>query len=477
MRPLPHFFHLTFGGTFVQTLPIADLIISDRIRTIDGANVRNLEESIASKGLLHAPVLMFEPDTQSYVLVAGEHRKLAMENLHKAGREFRYNGATVPDGCIPFVTVDDLTKADLIEAELEENIIRTDVPWPDRCRAIAAIHELRVAANPKHSVADTTKELLSKSDPDVKDKPSSQISGQARIAVRNALLLAKNLHRPSVQKARNATEAMGILLKEETAKVEAAMITRTQAKADASPPSIVVHHGSLIDLLPTFPDGEIDLICADLPYGIDANKGGFRSRTVEHHNYDDSFQNAKLLIQATIVEGFRICKPRANLFIFGDIDLFPFFKECCARMGWKPFRTPIIWQKSESEGLAPWGAEGFRRTYELIFFATKGGRGLLQSPTDVLRENRVSRALRRYGPEKPVGLMEQLIECSTMPGDLVLDPCCGSGATLAAARHLKRKAIGIEIDESAYNLSVVAAQRDETPTTPPPMGEQIGELL
>lgn len=442
----------------MQLIDITTLTISSRQREIVAENIRNLEESIASKGLLHAPVVNREADG-TIRLIAGEHRKIAVDNLHKASRVVSYNGDLVPPGQIPVVFLGELTAADLLETELEENIVRAEIPWQDKTRAIAAIHELRVAANPRHTFKDTQKELAEKTGHAIN-------SGSARTAIRNATILAQNLNRPSIQKARNATEAMGILLKEENARLEAEMIKRTTRKAEAdttrpsAPPPIVVHHGSLVDLLPTIDDNIVDLICADLPYGIGADKGGFRSRTVEHHNYDDSFQNAKQLMQVTINEGFRVCKPRANLFIFGDIDLFPFFKEAAARMGWKPFRTPIIWQKSESEGLAPWGREGFRRTYELIFFATKGGRGLLQSPTDILRENRVSRALRRYGPEKPVGLMEQLIECSTMPGDLVLDPCCGSGSTLMAARHLKRKAIGIELDEGAYNLSVVAAVRD-----------------
>ena len=138
-------------------------------------------------------------------------------------------------------------------------------------------------------------------------------------------------------------------------------------------------------------------------------------------------------------------------------------------MGWKPFRTPIIWRKSEAEGLAPWGREGFRRTYEMIFFATKGKKGLLQSPVDILDESRVARHKRRYGPEKPTGLLEQLIECSTLPGNYILNPCCGAGSTLIAARHLKRRCLGIELDRVPYNLAVVAAERDPEPaerTTP-----------
>jgi len=208
------------------------------------------------------------------------------------------------------------------------------------------------------------------------------------------------------------------------------------------------------------------LIIADPPYGQDMDSGGLRSRTVEHHNYADTPEVAKAILQTILTEGFRVCKPRANLFMFGDVDLFSFFKQACQAMGWKPFRTPIIWQKSESEGLAPWGGEGFRRTYEMIFFATKGGRGLLQSPVDILSEKRVSRATRRYGPEKPVGLMEQLINCSTMPGDFVLDPCCGAGSTLIAARHLKRKALGIELDQSAFHMATIAAERDPVDTEP-----------
>jgi DNA modification methylase len=214
-------------------------------------------------------------------------------------------------------------------------------------------------------------------------------------------------------------------------------------------------------ILPTLDAELFDAIIADLPYGIGADSGGFRQRTVEHHNYQDDPDHAKALMQTVIAEGFRVSKLRSNLFIFGDVDLFPFFKTAAASMGWKPWRTPIVWQKSESEGLAPWGREGFRRTYELIFWATKGQRGLLLSPTDVLTFKRVARAERRYGPEKPVELLERLIECSTMPGDYILDPCVGAGSTLAAARHLKRKALGIELDSGAHALAVVAATRDE----------------
>ena len=52
--------------------------------------------------------------------------------------------------------------------------------------------------------------------------------------------------------------------------------------------------------------------------------------------------------------------------------------------------------------------------------------------------------------QKPVTVLKQLIEIFTDEGDVVIDPCCGSGSTLRAARELKRSAFGFEIDKNFY---------------------------
>ena len=52
--------------------------------------------------------------------------------------------------------------------------------------------------------------------------------------------------------------------------------------------------------------------------------------------------------------------------------------------------------------------------------------------------------------QKPVNLLERLIEIFTDPYDVVIDPCCGSGTTLRAARNLHRHAFGFEIDRTFY---------------------------
>ena len=47
--------------------------------------------------------------------------------------------------------------------------------------------------------------------------------------------------------------------------------------------------------------------------------------------------------------------------------------------------------------------------------------------------------------QKPIGVIGQLIEIFTDPGDVVIDPCAGSGVTLLAAENLGRKSYGFEI--------------------------------
>lgn len=53
--------------------------------------------------------------------------------------------------------------------------------------------------------------------------------------------------------------------------------------------------------------------------------------------------------------------------------------------------------------------------------------------------------------QKPVAVLKRLIEIFTDPGDVVVDPCCGSGSTLRAAAELGRNTFGFEIDRNFYN--------------------------
>jgi site-specific DNA-methyltransferase (adenine-specific) len=58
-----------------------------------------------------------------------------------------------------------------------------------------------------------------------------------------------------------------------------------------------------------------------------------------------------------------------------------------------------------------------------------------------------------YPTQKPILLLERIIEISTDEGDLVLDPFCGSGTTLVAANLLGRRSLGIDASQDAVALT------------------------
>lgn len=58
-----------------------------------------------------------------------------------------------------------------------------------------------------------------------------------------------------------------------------------------------------------------------------------------------------------------------------------------------------------------------------------------------------------YPTQKPILLLERIIEIASDEGDTILDPFCGSGTTLVAGKLKKRKVIGIDISEDAIKLT------------------------
>ncbi len=64
---------------------------------------------------------------------------------------------------------------------------------------------------------------------------------------------------------------------------------------------------------------------------------------------------------------------------------------------------------------------------------------------------RDTRTPKVHPTQKPVSLLEKLIEIFTDPGDVVIDPCAGSGTTLLAAANCGRKAYGFEIKKDFSN--------------------------
>ena len=66
--------------------------------------------------------------------------------------------------------------------------------------------------------------------------------------------------------------------------------------------------------------------------------------------------------------------------------------------------------------------------------------------------------------QKPVALLKRLIEIFTDRGDVVIDPCAGSGSTLRAAAELGRRAFGFEIKKDFYEKAKAKMLSNFQPT-------------
>ncbi len=72
--------------------------------------------------------------------------------------------------------------------------------------------------------------------------------------------------------------------------------------------------------------------------------------------------------------------------------------------------------------------------------------------TDIQPINSQAQERLGYPTQKPEALLERIVAASSNPGDVVLDPFCGSGTAVAAAQKLGRRWIGIDITHLAINL-------------------------
>lgn len=426
----------------LQTWKIAEIQIEARQRKeIPPSHIQSLKLSILSKGLLH-PIIL----TSTGYLVAGECRLRAIEELHEEAEPFFCNGEEVPQGEIPFTYLLDLSDADLAETELEENLLRAALPWLDEAAARSKIHNLRTGQNPQQTVMDTAKEI-------------AEVKGTSvhieREKVAKALLVNEHRNNPKVKAAKSLDQAHKAILDDMEISFKA-----KQLRTLISPEALhQVIHGDLFKELPQLPEGTFDLIACDPPYGIDADT----MKNTSQHFYEDNQEYALKVSKFIISEGFRLTKPKALLFMFCDIDLFLGLRTYAQQQGWVTWRAPLIFSKG-SVGHAPWGRSGFVRTYELLLFAVKGQRELMQpGGPDVIQIDKSNKGL-QHAAEKPPSLWNHLLSRAVLPGQRVLDPCCGGGSIFDAGHKLGIPITGIELSEEYYNKALLRAHSKEKPS-------------
>lgn len=177
-------------------------------------------------------------------------------------------------------------------------------------------------------------------------------------------------------------------------------------------------------MLASLPDASVDLIVTDPPYHFERGQNYFRTWFPELP--DSSWP-------AIFAEFARVLVRDAHLYVFCDERAKPVFDEAAAAAGFTRRRT-LIWDKGWIGLGATW-----RPQTEYIAFYEKGSRaGNFRNRANLLRAPRV---VRGYPTEKPVAILKELIAQASTPGELVLDPFCGSGNVGVAARELRRRAL------------------------------------
>tara|TARA_Y100000310_G_scaffold242998_1_gene247342 strand:- start:752 stop:1873 length:1122 start_codon:yes stop_codon:yes gene_type:complete len=370
--------------------------------------------------------------------------------LHSGLRRFSCDGKFVPKNQVPYVQInEDMDEITVLEAELEENLIREDITWQERLASIDKLHRLRVAQHPDQTVTDTAREIKQVG----ADAPAAAQTSIAhtRKEVARATIIAPFLDDPDVKAASSASRAFALV----AVKLEAEFMAELERRGGGKKTDHTLIHGKLEEEMPKLQDDTYTCIIADPPYGMGADKFGDVAELV--HKYVDDGVTAADMVAQIAIEGFRVAKKEAHLYIFCDIDLFVSIRALVQAAGWTPWRTPIIWDKGD--GYAPQQSSGMKRCYELILWARKGGKPYGQAHKDIIPIPPAPKPV--HAAQKPMKLYSELLKRSCLMGDKVLDPCCGAGTIFAASVAAGTIATGIEADAEFLDHARMRMREDE----------------
>lgn len=295
--------------------------------------------------------------------------------------------------------------------------------------------------------------------------------------------------------------------------------------------------GDNLEVLRKIPDNSVDLIYLDPPFFSgrnyeviwgDSNEKRMFEDTAKHFEEDNkklteeekSYNERRkggihqylLWMHVRIQEMKRILKLTGSIYLHCDWHASHYLKiEMDDIFGYDKFRNEIIW--SYNTGGVP--KNNFARKHDIILFYTKTDKYIFNEQKDksyiatvpephtesgkrlgverddkgkyrwvTMRDVWEINALFRNSPErkgyptqKPEALLERIIKASSNEGDLILDPFCGCGTTVAVANRLKRQFIGIDISPTSCRLIANRIGHKETSIIGLPMNiEDISKM-
>jgi len=215
---------------------------------------------------------------------------------------------------------------------------------------------------------------------------------------------------------------------------------------------LICGDASKVDLKPY---GTINLILTDPPYGIDyaQSKRGIGKIAKDKDIANDGFVTDAQYVEFTkdwLTPPLKQLSKKNSIYIFNCDKMIFALREACVQVGMKVAQL-IIWVKDR----AIIGRMDYLPQHELILYGWKGTHDFKRGKDkSVVFEPKPSRS-KLHPTMKPVGLLRRLILNSTAVGDTVYDPFGGSGSTLIACEHTKRKCVMVEMDPE-YCQTIVA---------------------
>lgn len=455
-----------------NSVPLVEIVILEnrQRQEFDAQAMMELTESITSRGLMHAPV-MRQLEGGTLVLVAGERRLKAIQDIWMLGGEVRYNNELFPEPMIPYVTLGELSPLEAEEAELDENLRRQDLTWQEHAAAVEKLHNLRnaqrqkvvfdavaktdgpekakIAADlPCQTVADTAAELTGRRDGAFQDN------------IRKELIVARHLNSPEIAKAKNVDEAFKLLKRKEEVAKNTALAHSVGLSFNAGLHRLL--NVNCLDWMAQAENhGQFDVILTDPPYGMGADDFGDAGgkMTGIEHGYDDSKESWTKLMQDWTILSYACAKPEAHAYVFCDIDNFHELKFMMQNAGWYVFRTPFTVHKLNS-GRVPLPDRGPRRQSEWLLYAIKGKMPVTHIYGDVITCSGDDNL--GHGAQKPIALYQNLLQRSVRPGMKVLDSFAGSGTIFPACHSYQCEATGLEMSANSYGIALARiAKLDE----------------
>ena len=223
-----------------------------------------------------------------------------------------------------------------------------------------------------------------------------------------------------------------------------------------------LYNGDCLEVMKDIPDGSIDMILCDLPYGTTACK------------WDSIIPFNKLWEQYN-----RITKEKAAIVLFSTQP----FTTLLIHSNLKNYRYNWYWKKNIVTGFSYARFQPMRTIEDICVFYRKAGKynpiGLKESSSPIRIRNdkngiNAETLNKAYKPkytgypnhllsytkefgyhptQKPVSLLEYLIKTYTNEGETVLDNCMGSGTTGVAAINTNRRFIGIEKEVKYFEIA------------------------